>query len=67
MKLEVQKRLIVVTIYREYKLHYEKNKFEILRILASRESIYASKNTMRRIIKKWQEHSIKLTSIFFYL
>ena len=42
MKLEVQKRLRVVTIYREYKLHYEKNKFEILRILASRESIYAS-------------------------
>jgi hypothetical protein len=57
MRLNIAKRLRVVTIYCEKNLKYHKNKFDALRLEASLEGIFATKLTMRRIINKWQETS----------
>jgi hypothetical protein len=57
MRLNIAKRLRVVTIYCEKNLKYHKNKFEALRLEASLEGIFATKLKMRRIIYKWQETS----------
>jgi hypothetical protein len=57
MRLEPAKRLRIVNIFREYKLQYEKNKFEVLKALAAKESIHVSSYSIRRIIKKWRMHS----------
>ena len=56
MRLNIEKRLRVVNIFNDYNLQCEKNKFELLRILAADENIIATKLTMRCIIKKWQTY-----------
>ena len=56
MRLNIEKRLRVVNTFNDYNLQCEKNKFELLRILAADENIIATKLTMRCIIKKWQTY-----------
>ena len=45
MRLNIAKRLRVVTIYFEKNLKYHKNKFDALRLEASLEGIFATKLT----------------------
>ena len=47
MRLNIAKRFRVVTIYFEKNLKYDKIKFEVLRLEASLEGIFATKLTMR--------------------
>ena len=51
MRLNIAKRLRVVTIYFEKNLKYHKNKFEALRLEACLEGIFATKLTMRRSLQ----------------
>ena len=53
MRLSIEKRQRVIEIYEKNNLHFEKNKFEKLRLLAQNENIIATKLRFRRLITKW--------------
>ena len=67
MRLSTDKRARVVSIYLQYELHFKPGRFEILKHLAGIEGIKASSNTMRRIVKHWQNNgkmSVKFSNKF---
>jgi hypothetical protein len=55
MRLNIAKRLRIVTIYIKKILNFTKNKFEALILESSLEDIFATKLTIRLILKKHQE------------
>ena len=54
-KISYDKRLRIVTLYNEHKLHFSQGRFHLLQSLAERESIFTTERTVRRIVKHWQE------------
>ena len=56
MRLDIARRLRILSIYEENDLNFKKNKYQILQQLAARESIFASTVTVRKIVKKWHEY-----------
>jgi hypothetical protein len=47
MRLSIEKRLRLVTLYEENNLAFKKGRFHILKIYAARENIIASITTLR--------------------
>ena len=54
MRISIQKKIRVVTIYLNVNLHFKKNRFKILRQLAANEDIETSEQSMKRIVQRWQ-------------
>jgi hypothetical protein len=67
MRLSIEKRQRVIEIYEINNLHFEKNKFEKLRLLAQKESIIATKLTFRRLITKWLSTGKKNKIVLLFL
>ena len=53
VRLSLNKRIRVVTLYKKNYLHHMKYRFRILKRLASNEDIFASEKTLRRIVKHY--------------
>ena len=54
MRISIQNKIRVVTIYLNVNLHFKKNRFKILRQLAANEDIETSEQSMKRIVQRWQ-------------
>ena len=55
MRLSIQNKIRVVTIYLNVNLHLMKNRFAILKQLAAGEDIETSEKSLKRIVQRWQE------------
>ena len=55
MRLSIQNKIRVVTIYFSCFLQFMKNRFGLLRQLAAEEDIETSEKSMRRIVQRWEE------------
>ena len=66
MRLSIEKRQRVIEIYEKNNLHFEKNKFEKLRLLAQNENIIATKLRFRRLITKWLNTGKKIKSCYCF-
>ena len=53
MRLSIEKRLRVISIYEKNELFFSKNRFEKLRQLAKAENITIGLLGSRNLIKKW--------------
>ncbi len=53
MRLSLDKRLRIVTIYELNNLHFERGRFRILKLLAANENIICSEYSLRRLIRKY--------------
>ena len=54
MRISIQNKIRVVTIYLNVNLHFKKNRFKILRQLAANEDIETSEQSMKLIVQRWQ-------------
>ena len=60
--LDVDSKVRAIRLYYKHNLHWEKNRFEQLRLFCAEEDIVASTVTFRSIIKKWEtERTIATT------
>ena len=55
MRLSIQNKIRVVTIYLNVNLHLIKNRFALLKQLAAGEDIETSEKSLKRIVQRWQE------------
>ena len=55
MRLSIQNKIRVVTIYLNVNLHLMKNRFALLKQLAAGEDIETSEKSLKRIVQRWQE------------
>jgi len=55
MRLSIEHRRVVITIYLKNNLHLRKNRIDLLRQLALEVDIEASDQTFRKLINKWSE------------
>ena len=55
MRLSIQNKIRVVTIYLNGNLHLMKNRFALLKQLAAGEDIETSEKSLKRIVQRWQE------------
>ena len=55
MRLSIEHRRVVITIYLKNNLHLRKNRIDLLRQLALEIDIEASDQTFRKLINKWSE------------
>ena len=62
MRLNIEKRARIVTLYLKHDLIYVKNRYAVLRNIALREDIIASEKTIGKIIKNWYQKGISLLS-----
>ena len=60
MRLSIEKKARVITIYLNERLHFRAQRFRILQQLAEQENILASDRTMRNIINIFQEEGYNL-------
>ena len=54
MRLTIEKRLRVVSLYSDHKLHFTLKKYSKLRQLALQENINTSENTLKKVIQRWR-------------
>ena len=54
MRLSIDKRARVISIFLQHDLNFKPGRFHILKSLAGVEGIKASYNTIRRVVKHWQ-------------
>lgn len=52
-RLSIQKRQIIIRIYNDYRLHFVKGRFSILKILLANEKIFVSIAGLRNLVFKW--------------
>ena len=64
MRISIQKKIRVVTIYLNVNLHFKKNRFKILRQLAANEDIETSEQSMKRIVQIWKYKGTILQKIY---
>ena len=65
MRLSIEKRARLVTLYLKHDLSYVKNRYGVLRNIALREDIVASEKTIGKIIKNWYQEGIRLLSNYY--
>ena len=55
MRLSIERKSRVITIYLLNNLHFKKARYFLLKRLAKEENIVSSEKFMRRIVQKWLE------------
>jgi hypothetical protein len=56
MRLSIERKSRVITIYLQNNLHFKKSRYFLLKQLAEEEDIVSSEKSMRRIVQKWLEN-----------
>ena len=55
MRLSIEKRLRIITLYEKYALHFKPKRFEKLTEYAAAEEIFISVRRVRDVVNKWQD------------
>ena len=55
MRLSIEKRLRIITLYEKYALHFKPKRFEKLTEYAAAEEIFISVRRVRDIVNKWED------------
>ena len=56
-RLSIDKRLRLISLYERNNLHFTPGRFKTLQILAAKEDMITTVDTVRRLVKKYQETS----------
>ncbi len=56
MRLSIERKSRVITIYIQNNLHFKKARYFLLKQLSEEENIVSSEKSMRRIVQKWLEN-----------
>ena len=55
MRLSIEQRVAAIFLFHKHDLQWQKARFKVLRSLCRKKRIFATVQTLRKIIKRWQQ------------